>query len=46
LFLWHDPGVPASDVEPEPVLGFRPFPRRGGVVTNDMVDRIRDGEGV
>jgi hypothetical protein len=24
------------------VHGFRPFPRRGGVVTNDVIDRLRE----
>jgi hypothetical protein len=22
--------------------GFRPFPRRGGIVTNDLIDRLRE----
>ena len=22
--------------------GFRPFPRRGGIVTNELIDRLRD----
>ena len=26
----------------EEVLGFRPFPRRGGVVTNEIIDRLRE----
>ena len=25
-------------------LGFRPFPRRGGLVTDDLVDQLRDAE--
>jgi hypothetical protein len=28
------------------VHGFRPFPARGSVVTNDQVDALRDAEGV
>jgi hypothetical protein len=24
--------------------GIRPFPRRGGIVTNDLVNRLRQGE--
>jgi hypothetical protein len=24
------------------VQGFRPFPSRGGIVTNDLIDRMRD----
>jgi len=31
----------------EPKLaGFRPFPRRGCIVTNDQIDRLRDEEGI
>lgn len=26
------------------VGGFRPFPNRGGVVTNELVDRLRDDD--
>jgi len=32
--------------EPAAVYGFRPFPSRGGVVTNEQVDKLRDEEGV
>lgn len=32
--------------EPAAVYGFRPFPSRGGVVTNEQVDRLRDEDGV
>ncbi len=28
------------------VHGFRPFPPRGGVVTNELVDRLRDEDGI
>jgi hypothetical protein len=31
--------------EPATVYGFRPFPSRGSVVTNEQVDRLRDEEG-
>lgn len=24
------------------VHGFRPFPKRGGIVTNDLIDELRD----
>ena len=30
--------------EPRPVHGFRAFPKRGGVVTNDMIDKLRDDD--
>lgn len=34
----------ASDgvAEPEALYGFQPFARRGGIVTNDLIDRLRD----
>lgn len=28
------------------VAGFQPFPARGGVVTDDLIDAIRDAEGI
>lgn len=31
--------------EPAAVYGFRPFPSRGAVVTNEQVDKLRDEEG-
>lgn len=31
--------------EPAVFYGFRPFARRGGVVTNDEIDALRDREG-
>jgi hypothetical protein len=33
---------PSAASEPEEFLGFRPFPRRGGVVTNEIIDRLRE----
>jgi hypothetical protein len=30
--------------EPAATYGFKPFPRRGGVVTNEMIDRLRDDD--
>lgn len=35
-----------SIMEPTATYGFRPFPPRGSVVTNEQVDRLRDEEGV
>ena len=29
---------------PRAVCGFRPFPRRGSIVTNALVDSLRDGD--
>jgi len=31
--------------EPAAAYGFRPFPPRGSVVTNEHVDKLRDDEG-
>jgi hypothetical protein len=28
--------------EPKPLRGFRPFPKRGGIVTNELIDRLRE----
>lgn len=28
--------------ESKSLYGFRPFPRRGGVVTNELIDKLRD----
>lgn len=32
--------------EPESFYGFRPFPPSGRLVTNEMINRIRDEEGI
>ena len=34
-----------SGGEPEEFLGFRPFRSRGGVVTNDLINRLREESG-
>jgi hypothetical protein len=42
-------GVSTAAVAAEPApnsAGFRPLPSRGALVTNDLVNRLRDGEGV
>jgi hypothetical protein len=31
--------------EPRAVCGFRPFPRRGGIVTNELIDALRQDGG-
>jgi hypothetical protein len=33
---------PAAGSRPKAVRGFRPFPRRGGVVTNEHIDKLRE----
>lgn len=35
------PRQPAVAREPRAVYGFRPFPRRGGIVTNELIDSLR-----
>lgn len=30
--------------EPQPVYGFQPFGSRGGIVTNALVDKLRDDD--
>jgi hypothetical protein len=32
--------------EPEVRYGFRPFAPRGAIVTDEMIDRLRDEEGI
>ena len=34
--------APQSAREPKAVHGFRPFPRRGGIVTNGQIDKMRE----
>ena len=34
-----------AGAEPQPEFGFRPFPKRGGVVTNELIDRLREETG-
>ena len=38
-------GTPLPDQEPEEFLGFRPLPSRGVVVTNELIDRLREEDG-
>lgn len=40
--------APTQPETEEPVYrnGFRLFPKRGGIVTNELVNRIRDEEGI
>ena len=33
-----------SSKAPKPLHGFRPFPRRGGIVTNEAIDRLREDD--
>ena len=36
------PQEPLSVKEPESVYGLKPFGRRGGIVTNDLINKLRD----
>ena len=36
--------LPRSVREPTAVHGFRPFGKRGGVVTNELIDRLREDD--
>jgi hypothetical protein len=30
--------------QPKALYGFRPFPKRGGVVTNELIDKLREDD--
>jgi hypothetical protein len=36
--------APAAKHAKDARLGIRPFPRRGGIVTNELIDRLRDDD--
>jgi hypothetical protein len=38
------PTRPASVQEPKAVYGFKPFPSRGGVVTNEIINKLREDD--
>jgi len=35
---------PVSSLPPKALHGFRPFPKRGGIVTNELIDQLRDDD--
>ena len=37
-------GTRGREEDPVDEYGFRPFPKRGGVVTNELIDRLRDDD--
>jgi hypothetical protein len=38
------PPEPLSAKEPKAVHGLRPFAPRGGIVTNQLIDKLREGD--
>jgi hypothetical protein len=34
--------APQADRRPKAAHGFRPFPRRGAIVTNEQIDKLRE----
>ena len=36
--------VASTAREPKAVYGLRPFPRRGGIVTNELIDKLREDD--
>jgi hypothetical protein len=38
------PRAPTIAREPRAVYGFRPFPPRGGIVTNELIDSLREDD--
>ena len=41
--LTAPPGA-AHDRPPKAQYGFRPFPKRGGIVTNELIDKLREDD--
>ena len=43
--LTAPPALPEAAVrEPPSLYGFQPFPSRGGIVTNALIDQLRDDD--
>lgn len=38
------PPVASAARTPKALHGFRPFPQRGGIVTNEIIDKLRGGD--
>lgn len=38
------PTTPQPAREPKALYGIRPFPKRGGVVTNELIDKLREDD--
>jgi hypothetical protein len=41
--LGATPPGPAAKT-PQALHGFRPFPKRGGIVTNELIDKLREDD--
>ena len=41
--LTASPEAPAARA-PRALHGFRPFPKRGGIVTNELIDKLREDD--
>ena len=41
--LTQSPGEPGVK-EPAPFYGFKPLPRRGGVVSNELINKLREDD--
>ena len=41
--LTAPPEAPAARA-PKALYGFRPFPKRGGIVNNELIDRLREDD--
>ena len=42
--LGASPAGAAATKEPKALYGFRPFPRRGRIVTNALIDKLREDD--
>jgi hypothetical protein len=42
--LGSHPAAIAGKAPPRPLHGFRPFPKRGGIVTNELIDKLREDD--
>jgi len=38
------PAAVSTAREPDAVYGFRPFAKRGGIVTNEIIDKLREDD--
>ncbi|MDZ7768112.1 MAG: hypothetical protein U5K38_03025 [Woeseiaceae bacterium] len=38
------PDAPSAVAEPKAVYGFKPLPRRGSLVTNELIDKLREDD--